>query len=113
MIPMRIEVTDFLSYGRAALDLDGLGLVALAGGNGAGKSALAVDAPTWGLWGESRGTRERLTAILGLDGQPFINTACLVQGRADEFARASPKDRKAVLAEILGLRAWPGWGGEG
>ncbi|OGS01161.1 MAG: hypothetical protein A2V88_08755 [Elusimicrobia bacterium RBG_16_66_12] len=173
---MRIEVTDFLSYGRAALDLDGLGLVALAGENGAGKSALAVDALTWGLWGESRArsdddlvraggdecavtidvrtdrgsyrvarrrrlvrngragassltlerledgapasrltaesireTQERLNAILGLDGQTFINTACLVQGRADEFARASPKDRKAVLAEILGLRAWQDW----
>jgi len=177
MIPLRIGLSNFLSYGDADVDLAGLSMVALAGENGAGKSALAVDALTWALWGLSRArsdddlvragasecmvtvdiavdrgtyrvsrrrhlgpggragtsaltlealeggravkltaetireTQERIEGVLGLDGKTFINTACLVQGRADEFARAGPKDRKDLLAEILGIRSWQEWAG--
>jgi len=180
MIPRRIEVKNFLSYAYAQVDLSGCHLVALAGENGAGKSALAVDAITWALWGESRArsdddlvrqgadacevsvfveargwhyeirrsrrlaregrsalsslglirhnaqdpdaeppvvltaetireTQERINSALGLDYSTFINTACLIQGRADEFTRAAPVDRKKVLASLLGLERWQQW----
>ena len=176
MIPRKIKLKDFLSYADAEVDLADCHLVALAGENGAGKSALAVDAITWALWGESRArsdddlvrqgadgcivsviieardgqyeirrerrlarqgraansalgilrlhgdyeptvltaetireTQERINAALGLDYSTFINTACLIQGRADEFTRAAPADRKKVLASLLGLERWQRW----
>lgn len=177
MIPISISVRDFLSYREADVDLTRRGMIALAGDNGAGKSALAVDALTWTLWGESRArsdddlvrvgaeecqaavvvdtaggryrisrrrhlpkgsragvsalglelqdydgahvenltrptmreTQEAIDRILGLDGRTFVNSACLIQGRADEFARAAPKDRKDILVDILALGRWQDW----
>ena len=55
MVPTRLQLTNFLSYGEAApaLDFDGLHVACLSGGNGQGKSAL-LDAMTWALWGEAR-----------------------------------------------------------
>ena len=38
-----------------------------------------------------------------MDYDTFINSAFLIQGRADEFASKTPSERKAVLAAILGL----------
>jgi len=55
MLPTRIRLTNFLSHEATEIDYTGCHLVALAGENGAGKSALAVDALTWCLWGEARG----------------------------------------------------------
>lgn len=54
MIPTRIKLENFLSYRTADVPLGEAGIIALEGDNGAGKSALAVDALTWALWGESR-----------------------------------------------------------
>lgn len=177
MIPHRLILKDFLSYVEADVDFRGSHIIALAGENGAGKSALAVDALTWALWGESRGrsdddivrqgadecsvtlifeaggsiyrvirrrrlpkdgrpgtsalslevdpsegdektrltretireTQDLITQIVGMDYHTFINTACLVQGKADQFTTAGPGDRKAVLVSLLGLEAWQGW----
>ena len=55
MIPTRLQLRNFLSYGEAApaLDFEGLHVACLSGGNGQGKSAL-LDAMTWALWGEAR-----------------------------------------------------------
>ncbi|MCS7219966.1 MAG: SMC family ATPase [Anaerolineae bacterium] len=50
-----------------------------------------------------RATEERLCQLLRLDYDTFINSAFLVQGRADEFATKRPGERKQVLANILGL----------
>ena len=41
-----------------------------------------------------------------MDYDTFINSAFLLQGRADEFTSKTPSDRKAVLASILGLDAY-------
>ena len=54
MIPIRLELTNFLSYRETTvLDFDGLDLACIAGHNGAGKSSL-LDAITWALFGKSR-----------------------------------------------------------
>lgn len=55
MLPRRIRLTNFLSHVATEVDYGACHLVALAGENGAGKSALAVDGLTWCLWGEARG----------------------------------------------------------
>ncbi len=50
-----------------------------------------------------RETQSRIIEILHMDYETFINSAFLVQGRADEFTRKAPGERKNVLANILGL----------
>ncbi len=50
--------------------------------------------------------RETQSAIIGtlrMDYEIFANSAYLRQGRADEFTRKEPGQRKQVLADILGL----------
>ncbi len=54
MLPLRLELRNFLPYrAPAPLELGGLRLACLSGVNGAGKSAL-LDAITWALWGRAR-----------------------------------------------------------
>jgi|SRR5579859_1530645 len=54
MIPLRLELTNFLAYRQPApLDFTGIHVAVLCGENGAGKSSL-LDAMTWALWGRSR-----------------------------------------------------------
>ena len=50
-----------------------------------------------------RDTEARIRDLLHMDYDTFVNTAFLLQGRADEFTRASPAKRKEVLAEVLDL----------
>jgi exonuclease SbcC len=58
MIPIRLELYNFLAYrGPVMLDLEGLHVACLAGANGAGKSSL-LDAMTWALWGKARARRD-------------------------------------------------------
>jgi exonuclease SbcC len=54
MIPLRLELTNFLSYrDTAVLDFNGIHLACISGANGAGKSTI-LDAMTWALSGQSR-----------------------------------------------------------
>jgi len=48
-------------------------------------------------------TQAKINQFLRMDYPTFINSAFLLQGRADEFSRQSPRERKQILAEILGL----------
>jgi len=176
MLPVRLSLRDFISYGEPeeSVDFRGFRLACISGNNGEGKSAL-LDAITWALWGVARGTdlggrggedlirlgaeealvvfefeaegdlwrvtrsRRRgraggglalsrwsdagwqeasgatatltqkfLDSLLGLDYQSFINSAFLLQGKADEFARQTASDRKKILADILGLSVFEG-----
>lgn len=54
MIPLRIQLKNFLSYGAVqTIDFEPYQLICLSGKNGHGKSAL-LDAITWALWGQAR-----------------------------------------------------------
>jgi len=55
VVPVRLELQNFLSYGTEApaLDFDQFDVACLSGRNGQGKSAL-LDAMTWSVWGEAR-----------------------------------------------------------
>ncbi|MBI3976793.1 MAG: SMC family ATPase [Chloroflexi bacterium] len=50
-----------------------------------------------------RETEKKVVDILRMPYETFINSAFLVQGRADEFTLKAPADRKRVLGDILGL----------
>ena len=53
-----------------------------------------------------RETQARIERLVGMEYDTFINSAFLLQGRADEFTNKSPAERKAVLSSILGLEAY-------
>ena len=172
MIPLQLSLRNFLCYreGLPPLDLRGVQVACLCGGNGHGKSAL-LDAMTWCLWGMARTGRQnhntliaygaaecrveldfmaqgqayrvirrrnarqrrtevdlfildddapprpitgnavgetdaRIRRIVGMDYTTFVNSAFLVQGRADEFTSKTASQRKDVLSSILGLELY-------
>jgi exonuclease SbcC len=53
--------------------------------------------------GTIRETEKKIVDLLRMDYDTFINSALLLQGRADEFSMKRPGERKQVLANILGL----------
>lgn len=54
MIPVTLQLTNFLSYRETVeLNLDGIRIACIAGANGAGKSSI-LDGITWALFGQSR-----------------------------------------------------------
>src|ERR687887_1349059 len=56
------------------------------------------------LTGESvTQTQAALSSLLRMDYETFINSAFILQGRADEFTLKTPAERKKVLADLLGL----------
>ncbi len=63
------------------------------------------DPGNWQLLDEG-GINERqalITRTLRLDYETFVNSAFLLQGKADAFTVKTPSERKQILAEILGL----------
>ncbi len=53
-----------------------------------------------------RATQERINALLRLDYETFVNSAFLQQGKADAFTTKTPRERKQILSDILGLDRW-------
>ena len=67
--------------------------------------------PTTGAWrslseATMRATERKIEALLRLDYETFVNSAFLIQGRADEFTKKAPAERKQILGNILGLSRW-------
>lgn len=48
-------------------------------------------------------TQDRIDRLLSMDYETFVNSAFLQQGHADAFTSKSPRQRKELLARILGL----------
>lgn len=48
-------------------------------------------------------TQQKINQFLRMDYQTFINSAFLLQGRADEFTQKNASERKRILSDILGL----------
>ncbi len=67
MIPKKLQIKNFLSYGpdNQIIDFLPYNLICLSGKNGHGKSAL-LDAMTWALWGQARKTSGTSKADEGL-----------------------------------------------
>lgn len=175
MIPLKLQIKNFLSYGSPTqtIDFTPHHLICLSGKNGHGKSAL-LDAITWAVWGQarktsglakadeglmrlgqsemlvafdflcnnthfhirrectlkgnksstvldfgivdpstgkiraltektSRATQETIEQTVGLDFESFTTSVFLRQGNSNEFSKKSPKERKDILANMLGL----------
>ena len=67
MIPIRLELKNFMSYGEdvTPIDFSGMHTLCLSGENGHGKSAL-LDAITWSLWGMSRAGKNKHAELVRL-----------------------------------------------
>lgn len=50
-----------------------------------------------------RETQQKISELLRLDYNTFVNSSFLLQGRADEFTTKRPAERKEILSDILGL----------
>lgn len=63
------------------------------------------DAGGWRTLTESsiRVTQQKINTLMRLDYDTFINSAFLLQGRADEFTTKPAGKRKEILGDILGL----------
>jgi exonuclease SbcC len=48
-------------------------------------------------------TQRQIDSLLCMDYTTFVNSAFIMQGRDAEFTQKTPRERKQVLAEILGL----------
>ncbi|MBN1994252.1 MAG: SMC family ATPase [Anaerolineae bacterium] len=73
-----------------------------------GRSDLSLqveDAGGWRTLTETtiRATQQKINTFMRLDYDTFINSAFLLQGRADEFTTKPPGQRKEILGDILGL----------
>ena len=55
-----------------------------------------------------KATQQEIIKALRMEYETFINSAFLLQGRADEFTNHTPGERKKVLADILGLSYYDG-----
>ncbi|HRI57414.1 MAG TPA: SMC family ATPase, partial [Anaerolineae bacterium] len=75
------------------------------GGQGAQGNWRALTEPTL------RETEQAIIRLLHIDYETFINSAFLVQGRADEFTVKPPNQRKQILADILGLKIYDDYEG--
>ena len=53
-----------------------------------------------------RATQAKIESMLNLDVDSFINSAFLRQGQSNEFSKKSAKERKEVLASILGINRY-------
>lgn len=175
MIPLKLQLKNFLSYGSSfqEIDFSSHTLICFSGKNGHGKSAL-LDAMTWALWGQARKvassaraddglmrlgqtqmavifdflcngnqyrvkrefakqqgksllslefgvlntatnefisltdktskiTQFRIDEAIRFNFESFVNSVFLRQSNANEFSKKSPKERKEILASILGL----------
>ncbi|HSM24612.1 MAG TPA: SMC family ATPase [Anaerolineaceae bacterium] len=51
-------------------------------------------------------TQKRIHSTLRMDYNTFTNASFFLQGKADQFTRLTPGDRKDILSNILGLEIW-------
>lgn len=79
--------------------------------NGRGKSSLELQKLNGTGWEPLSGatireTEEKIRTLLGLDEETFTSSSMILQGRSNEFTAKAPGQRKAILAEILGLSVY-------
>jgi len=47
--------------------------------------------------------QDAISRIVGIDYRGFISSSFILQGRADEFTRQTPSERRRILTDLLGL----------
>ncbi|MBC8044410.1 MAG: SMC family ATPase [Rhizobacter sp.] len=51
-------------------------------------------------------TQHKITETVGITYETFISSSFILQGRANEFTIKSPKERKEILSEMLGINRY-------
>ncbi|HEY7536332.1 MAG TPA: SMC family ATPase, partial [Thermodesulfobacteriota bacterium] len=65
-----------------------------------------TDTGTFRVLSQGVKAQETIEKVLRMDYDSFICSAFILQGRADEFTKKTPAERKDVLARILGLERY-------
>ena len=105
MIPVTLQLSNFLSYGRDVplLDFTRFNIANLSGGNGQGKSAL-LDALTWALWGEGRKAQQERKADRGLlkigENQMWVDLVIELEGERYRIIRKFSLAKKRSYSEL-------------
>lgn len=110
MIPLKLELKNFLSYGDAmqTIDFQNHSLICLSGKNGNGKSAL-LDAITWAVWGQARkvgGTSKADEGLLRLGQTRMMVALTFMLNNKKyrvrrEFSKTYGKPHAALDFEVL------------
>jgi len=112
MIPVELELRNFLAYrDPAPLKFQGIHVACLAGENGAGKSSL-LDAITWALWGKARSNSPD---DLIHQGQTEMRVALTFTQGDDRFRVIRQRKTGKRGSSLLEFQAWnsevDGWQG--
>jgi len=105
MIPVKLQMYNFLSYGEEApaLDFTQFSIACLSGKNGQGKSAL-LDALTWAIWGEGRKTSQERKADSGLlkigENQMWVDLTIDLEGERYRIIRKFSKMKNRNHSEL-------------
>ena len=105
MIPVTLQLCNFLSYGRDVplLDFTRFNIASLSGGNGQGKSAL-LDALTWALWGEGRKAQQEKKADRGLlkigESRMWVDLVIELEGERYRIIRKFSLIKKRSHSEL-------------
>ncbi len=103
MIPIELEIENFLAYrDPGVLRFDGIHVACLAGPNGAGKSSL-LDAITWSLWGRARSNS---ADELMHQGQQNMRVALTFDQGPDRYRVQRQRKAGKQGASALVLQAW-------
>ncbi len=110
MIPLKLELTNFLSYRETAtLDFNGLHLACISGLNGAGKSSV-LDGITWALFGQSRARSDDdvINRVAAARGEPAtVHFTFQLDGGVYRVIRRKPLGKTLVLE--FQLQTESGW----
>ena len=110
MVPIRLQLRNFLSYGDnppQEIELQGIHMAALVGNNGAGKSAL-LDAITWALFGEARSNRNEQLLRQGAN-EMSVTFEFEVEGQLYRVRRRFSRKNKShtvILEQQLDGKRW-------
>ncbi|MGB3616179.1 MAG: SMC family ATPase [Elainellaceae cyanobacterium] len=95
MIPLRLSLSNFLSYRQATLDFGGLHVACVCGANGAGKSSL-LEAIAWAVWGQSRVSSEDNVIHLG-ETEARVDFTFRCQGEIYRIIRTRYRRQSSAL----------------
>ena len=104
MIPIRLELKNFMSYGAEvpAVDFSGMHTLCLSGENGHGKSAL-LDAMTWALWGESRAGKNKHDELVRIGADEMsVHFTFEMNGQRYRVVRKRSKKASGNLWQLQG-----------
>lgn len=100
MEPIRLQLTNFLSYRNEEIDLDGITCAALTGENGAGKSSL-LDAILWALFGQGSRGKDLDNYVTRGEGECRVEMQFRLNGSLYRVVRGRSRQRGKSTLEFF------------